>query len=131
MMGWWIIISRLNVQEYERADKETHRAAVLAQWEVGVNGLHWLDRLINEHKAVQLSFNGYPNRYTALAEDIFPLLKNAGIQPPREGLTIIGLDEGEEYVQPPGWIGDIEMHADRMATCPSDLMLTIDAWDQS
>ena len=46
-------------------------------------------------------------------------------------MWIFGIDEGEEYAQPPGWLGKIELHTDRMAACPADCVLTIDAWDQS
>jgi hypothetical protein len=54
----------------------------------------------------------YPNRYTVRAGDVLPLLENGGIQSP-------------------GWMGEIKVHAERVAACPADLILSIDAWDQS
>ena len=62
---------------------------------------------------------------------MLPLIENGGIQPPKDGVWILGIDEGKEYAQPPSWMGNIEMRTDRVAACPADLVLTIDAWDQS
>lgn len=113
MLGWWITVWSLTPEERNRAETDARNAATMAQWEIGPGGLDWLDQLVQEGKATQLSVSGYPNRYTARADDVLPLLAN--------------------------WRGDIERrayrmiewHADLMAACPAEQVLTIDAWDQS
>jgi hypothetical protein len=44
---------------------------------------------------------------------------------------IVNLRRQEEYAQPPGWMGKIELYGGRITACPADRILTIDAWDQS
>jgi hypothetical protein len=131
MLGWWIIISRQSPEERDNSDTEIKRAAILAQWETGAFGIRWIELLTEAGKATKLAKNGYPNRYIARAGDVLPLLENGGIRPPNNTPWIFGGDEGEEYAQPPGRMGKVEIYADRVAECPADLVLTIDAWDQS
>jgi hypothetical protein len=131
MIGWWIVVSTHSPEEHDRADPEARRAAVLAQWETGAGGIGWIERLTEAGKAAKLAGGGYPSRYTARAGDVLPLIQGDGIQPPRNGFWVFGIDEGEEYAQPPGWMGKVEVHANRVAACPADQVLTIDAWDQS
>ena len=131
MIGWWVVISTQSPGERDRAAQGARRAAILAQWEAGADGIRWIEHLVETGMAAKLSGDGYPNRYTARAGDVLPLVKNGSIQPPKDGIWIFGIDEGEEYAQPPGWMGKVEVHADRMAACPAELILTIDAWDQS
>ena len=125
MIGWWIVVSTQAPEERDRADQEVRRAAILAQWEVGLGGIEWLAQLVQAGKAAQLSGSGYPNRYTASAGDVLPLL--AGGPPSHTGPAIIG----DDYVMPANWRGKIELHADSLAACPVGHVLTIDAWDQS
>jgi hypothetical protein len=123
MMGWWIIVDGQTPEQ--RDSPERDEATLLATWESSVGGTDWLDQLVEQGKAVHLSRGGYPDRYTALAGDVLPLLRD-GV-PDHAGMTIIGDDD----VTPAGWKGKITLHRDRMDACPSDQMLTIDAWDQS
>jgi hypothetical protein len=132
MIGWWIVVSTHSPEERDRADQEARRAAILAQWETGADGIRWIEQLTDAGKAAKLAGGGYPNRYTARAGDVLPLIDGGGIQPPKDGVWIFGIDEGEEYAQPPGWMGKVEVHAEsRVVACLADQVLTIDAWDQS
>ena len=131
MIGWWIVVSTQSPEERDRSDQETRRAALLAQWETSADGIRWLEVLTEKGKAERLSGGSYPNRYTATASDVLPLIEGGGIQPPKDGMWIFGIDEGEEYAQPPGWMGKLELHPGRIAACPVEQVLTIDAWDQS
>lgn len=131
MIGWWIVVSTHSPEECDCANQEARRAAILAQWETGADGIRWIEHLSAEGKATKLTGGGYPNRYTAKAADVLQLIEGGGIQPPKDGVWIFGIDEGEEYAQPPGWMGKVKVHADRVAACPADQVLTIDAWDQS
>lgn len=69
------------------------------------DGIRWIEHLTEAGKASKLAGGGYPNRYTARAGDVLPLIENGGIQPPKDGVWIFGIDEGEEYAQPPSWMG--------------------------
>lgn len=131
MLGWWIIVSTQTPEEINSSTKESRQAAILAQWSAGIEGTHWIEQLVSHGKAAKLSAGGYPNRYTAKAADVLQLLRSGGIKPPARGPWIIGIDEGEEYVQPPGWMGKVEIHADRLSVCAAEQVLTIEAWDES
>lgn len=123
MIGWWIVVAAQSPEERDRADNR--REAVLANWEVGPGGLEWLYELVRAGKATQLTFNGYPMRFTGLASDILPLLAEG--PPAHRGPAIIG----DDYVMPANWKGQVIFHQDKIATCSSGQVLTIDAWDQS
>ncbi len=69
--------------------------------------IRWIEHLTEAGKAIKLAGGGYPNRYTARAGDVLPLIEGGGIQPPKDGVWIFGFDEGEEYAQPPGWMGPV------------------------
>ena len=125
MLGWWIVITEQTPKERDEADQMARKAAVLAQWEASIGGIVWLSKLVEAGKAVQHSFDGYPNRYTASAGDLLPML--AAGPPSHTGPLVIG----DDYVRPANWCGKVEMHSERMAGIPSDRILTIDVWDQS
>lgn len=124
MIGWWIVIAAQTPEERDRAG-ENSKLAVLANWEVGSGGIEWLSRLVKADRARQLSFNGYPNRFTALASEILPLLANG--PPAHQSLAIIG----DDYVLPKSWTDQVIFHREKIAACPPDQLLTIDAWDLS
>ena len=125
MIGWWIVVSTHSPEERDRADQEARRAAILAQWETGADGIRWIEHLSAEGKATKLTGGGYPNRYTAKAANVLPLL--AGGPPAHRGPPIIG----DDYVMPANWKGNVIFHQDKIEACPPDQVLTIDAWDQS
>lgn len=124
MIGWWIVVSTQTPEERDGADQDTRRAHILAQWEAGAEGIRWVERLAAEGKADKLKAGGYPNRYTARAADVLPLL--AMPPAPPSGPLIIG----DDYALPANWRGQLDLHPERIAACPLDRVLTIDAWDQ-
>lgn len=129
MLGYWIVVS---TQPPEERDAIIDRKkSVLAEWETGVGGIRWLEKLVEEGKATKLRGDGYPNRYTSTANIVLPLITGDAIKPADDGIWVFGMDEGEEYAQPPGWMGKVNLRPERIRTCPTDAALTIDAWDQS
>jgi hypothetical protein len=122
MLGWWIVV---DAATSEARDQGRNRESVLAQWEIGLGGIAWLDELVAAGKAKQLIEGGYPSRYSAKASDILPLIVDG---PPRHsGPPVVG----DDYALPPNWVGKFELHAERVVQCLPDQILTIDAWDQS
>jgi hypothetical protein len=113
MIGWWIYVTT------QSSGKE--HAATLAQWEVGWDGLAWIEQLVEAGKATILSKGGYPNSYTARAGDVLPFIKSASVKPP----VVFGIDDHLS------WMGKMEINADRMAACPDDSLLLIIAYDLS
>ena len=129
MLGYWIVVS---TQPPEERDAIIDRKkSVLAEWETGVGGIRWLEKLVEEGKATKLRGDGYPNRYTSTANIVLPLITGDAIKPADDGIWVFGMDEGEEYAQPPGWMGKVNLRPESIRTCPTDASLTIDAWDQS
>jgi hypothetical protein len=130
MLGWGFSIFNMTPEErYKNMGADALLPYRLASWKSGVDGLEWIENLVAEGKAFQLLCDGYPNRYTARAADVLPLIAGNHIKPSSEGGWVFGIDEGEEYVQPPGWLGKIKCYPENIRSCPSDAVLTIDAFD--
>jgi hypothetical protein len=122
MLGWWIIVRRLGGPDLRPSVDPN----VLATWETSVGGLDWLDDLEKNGKARCRSRGGYPTIFIALAEDVLPILR-AGQPPRHRDFDVIG----DDYFTPAGWRGPMTVHHERIAECPGDEVLRIDAWDQS
>lgn len=129
MLGYWIVVSTQTPEERDAIIDR--KKSVLAEWETGVGGIRWLEKLVEEGKATKLRGDGYPNRYTSTANIVLPLITGDAIKPADDGIWVFGMDEGEEYAQPPGWMGKVNLRPESIRTCPTDAVLTIDAWDQS
>jgi hypothetical protein len=124
MIGFEVFVYRADLVADPRKSWP-EEAALLVSWEVGgFGGLSWIDDLVTAGKAVALGGDGYPLRYTALARDLLPVIAN-GIPRPPGGPVI-----GEDYFLPAGWVGQPEV-AEKLAECPPNQLLLINAWDQS
>ncbi|MFD5922627.1 hypothetical protein ACFVYP_38630 [Kitasatospora sp. NPDC058201] len=114
MLGWFIIVSAPGPQADEAVDGAGSRV-VLATWETGLFGADWIMELAASGKAEQLSFDGYPNRFTVRAGEVLPLFDGDAIPGARPDVRV--------------W--SHELHPDLIAACPADRTLTVDVWDQS
>lgn len=108
MLGYWIVVSTQTPEERDAIID--HKKSVLAD---------------------KLRGDGYPNRYTSTADIVLPLITGDAIKPADDGIWVFGMDEGEEYAQPPGWMGKVNLRPERIRDCLTDAALTIDAWDRS
>jgi hypothetical protein len=115
MLGWWIVIRRRDAGELE----------FVAKWEASIGGTDWLDKLVADGRAVQLTFDGYPNRFEAMADEVIPLIRNG--PPDHEGPLIIG----DDYVSIGGWARKFRFYDGEAQKCKPNEQLQIDAWDQS
>ena len=121
MSGWWTIISTQTPEQMADMTK-VNKETFLATWEAGLFGADWIAQLCEQGKATQLTCNGFPNRYTASADVIAPLLL-AGIAEAQDG--------DFPHDQLTGWPGCITVHRERIAACAPGQLLTIEVWDQS
>ncbi len=106
MLGWWFVVTVPVAGDGEDV--------VLAKWETGIGGLDWIAGLVAAGRAEQSGFNGYPHRYTARAGEVLPLLADGSV------FGVFGAG-----------IRPRELYPDRIAGCPADALLTVEAWDQS
>jgi len=127
MLGWQIYINRSPVRPLGSSFEESLKDdSLLASWLTGVNGCDWIDKLAEQGKAKYLgTFGGYPRSYSAKAEYVIPLILS--LQSKTKGPTVIG----DEYAYIGGFNADIELFLDRIKDCPSEEILSIEAWDQS
>ncbi|GAA1405425.1 hypothetical protein GCM10009639_52310 [Kitasatospora putterlickiae] len=107
MLGWWFLVKAPAAGSDE--------GEVLAGWETGLGGTNWIRDLVKAGRAEQLRFDGYPLRYTARAGDVLPRIADG---------SVFDTGPGAEYRR-------CEVFPERIAVCPSDALLTVDAWDQS
>jgi hypothetical protein len=71
-MAWYIIVHRQKNGGLEPAAFGTEEGTRVAVWDAAILGLNWVDDLVREGTAIRLGGNGYPFRYTAMAEHIIP-----------------------------------------------------------
>jgi hypothetical protein len=126
MLGWYIAIARQGERALKFANSRPADPNVLATWDASIGGLDWIDALVEQGKASLESRSGYPTRYTVEASAIMPLLQAQQV-PTHQDFAV----SGDDHVQPPGWIGNVHFHAERIADCTPEERLVIEAWDQS
>lgn len=125
-LGWRLVVLAMTPEECDQASPEQICAAIVAQWQAGVKGATWIERLIAEGKAVKVSGSGYPTRYTACAADVLPLLEEHAL------LTSAGHRAGSDaHSRLAAVLDQVDLRAERAAMCAPGQPLTIEVWDQS
>lgn len=125
MLGWHISVYRLPGGGREPASLESDHVERIAVWQTGLNGLGWIDALVEQGRGVCLGGSGYPSRYTARAKDVLPTVQ-AG-PPEANGVWILGPHDKVG----PGWEGRTVIDADLARDCADEEWLLIEAWDES
>lgn len=125
MLGWNIGVYRQNDGGASPAKFPTPYGTRIAIWQAGLGGLDWLVKLVETGKAIDLGGNGYPNRYTASAENLIPEFIDS---PP---------DVNENWVCGPddiigaGWEGKTVIDKAEVSLCRPGEWLLVVAWDES
>jgi len=121
MLGWQIYIST-----EKNMNEDASIAASFASWITGLGGDQWIKDLVTANKAQRLKDScGYPNYYTAKAQDIIPLITKD--LPQYNGFFVIG----EDYVLNGKKNWDIKLDKARLATITPNKLLYIETWDES
>ncbi len=123
--GWNISVHRQQNDGSTPASFGASHGACLAVWQTGLSGLHWLDDLVKQQKAIGLGGNGYPMEYTAMATHIIPQLRDG----PPEANAVWSF--GVRDIIRPGWLGKTTKDPETMDACRPDEWLLIQAWDES
>lgn len=124
MLGWMISFYRLPTgQSPETMDAS--KEMPFARWEVGPDGIDGLNDLVNQGKATQSRWGGYPNLYMTTAE--YALSMIAFGPKVYAGPTIFG----DDYVMPTGWKGTEKVDQDLIVACSAHETIVIIAWDLS
>jgi len=120
MLGWQIIV-------YPEGGKSHFGSPDrVATWLTGWDGTEWLETMVKGGRAELLNHGGgYPCSYRMLWKDLLPELLE---QPqPYQGPPVIG----EDYVMEKGWQSIKEINREALARCLPDMVMRVDAWDQS
>jgi hypothetical protein len=125
MLGWNISVYRQADPSDAPATRDSPCGARLAVWQAGLYGLQWIEELVTQGKAISLSGNGYPKRYSTRADDVIPLILEGPPWEQRKWTT--GLDS----VTGPGWLGGTTIDRGAMEQCRLGEWLLIEAWDES
>ena len=116
MLGWKIYITQ---------ESSTDKSEYLMIWSAGIGGLDWLDQLVKDGLAQDLGGNGYPDRYSAKAAVILPMV--VPVLPNYEGKFVIG----DDYVLAGGEHWGIKLNQSKIDACSPEETLIIEAWDES
>jgi hypothetical protein len=127
MLGWHVSVYRQPDGGHSPATFESPSGTRLAVWQTGWDGLHWLDALAVDGKAVALGGNGYPNRYTARAEILLPHIVSESF--PANETWVVG--EGSYFPNPESWAGETQIDQESAKQCRQGEWLMVEAWDES
>jgi hypothetical protein len=125
MLGWHVSVYRQKDGGRSPATAKSEEGTRLAVWQADVGGLKWIHELVKAGKAIDLLGNGYPNRYTAVAENLIP---HISATPPlaREHWL---LEAGDIVTDQ--WVGKTVTDPIEITQCRPDEWLLIEAWDES
>lgn len=125
-IGWNIGVYRQRNDGQAPATFGSQAGPRLAVWQTGLCGLDWIEELVKQNKAISLGGTGYPLEFTAIAENIIPMILNG--EPPNAYPVWI-FDYGDIIL--PGWLGKTTKDQSVMNECQPHEWLLIRAWDES
>ena len=125
MLGWNIGIYRQADGGESPATAITDKGIRLAVWQTGHSGLDWISELVKAGKAINLGGNGYPYRYTAMAEHLIPRI----IDEPPEARRLWAYDKDDILTEK--WEGRTRIDRTEAMACRQREWLLIEAWDES
>ena len=125
MLGWHISVYRQTDDGVSPATAQSPTGTRVAVWQTGLGGLEWFDELVKAGKAIDLSGDGYPSRYTAAAEYLLPQILDKPLR------ALVTWMSGTDDVLTEKWEGKTVVDREVVAVCRRDEWLLIEAWDES
>lgn len=125
MLGFYIGIYKLHDGSQPAPSIKVPRGDRLAVWQTGIDGLDWLDALVEQGRAVSLGRSGYPTSYTARIEDLRPTVLNG----PPDANAVWRHDPGDILTDK--WCGKTTTDRSALSACRPDEWVLIEAWDES
>jgi hypothetical protein len=125
MLGWHISVFRQTDGGSSPAKADSEEGVRLAVWQTGVEGLQWLDELVETGQTIDLGGDGYPNYYTAQAEHLIPRIVGG----PPEANRI--WRHAPQDVITSRWEGKTTIDRAAADDCRLDEWLLVVAWDES
>jgi hypothetical protein len=125
MLGWHISIYRQENGGKEMAPLRYERGDRIAVWQARLDGLAWLDELVEEGRAFRLGQNGYPTSFTVRASDVLPV---AAAGPPEARKHWVS---GPNDVLTDKWEGRTTFSDELSRRCHPEEWLIVEAWDES
>ena len=126
MLGWEITVCRLLDGGASPANSKSSRGVRVAAWRAEAGGTYWLDQLVKAGKAIDLVGDGYPIRYTAMAQHL--------IQPIFDGPPSVKNDfvwSGAGTTLTHTVVPSVSsMNKDAAAECQPEEWLLVEAWDE-
>ena len=125
MLAWHISVRRIPEGAPSPPEFGSDVAERVAVWQAGINGLDWLDALVQQGNARLLGGNGYPAQYAAPARHLLPAIV-AG-PPNAHDRWMVGKDD----VLLENWVGRTVVEDAVVARCSPDEWLVVEVWDES
>jgi len=125
MLGWHLSVYRLADDSASPATADSAQGTRLAVWQTGLGGLNWIEELVKAGDMIDLGTNGYPRKYTGIAERVIPYIVE---KPPGARNTWLS---GTDDVLTSQWEGTTVIDRAAVRACQPDEWLLIVAWDES
>ncbi len=127
-MGWHVCVYRQLSDRQRPAAEGDPRGARLAVWQARVDGLDWLQGLVESGDAVHLADNGgYPVRYTVRADAAIPIVLDG----PPQARTNWVADPTDVIIDTDRWPGKTTIDQRAIEACQPGEWLQVEAWDES
>lgn len=124
-MGWHISVFRQETDLEQPPSFESPRGSRIAVWQAGLDGLNWVDKLIEEGKAHLLGGNGYPARFAVQASVVLPIVEDG---PPHARKAWLS-EPGDILTSK--WEGKTTLDEEEAAACSPAEWLILEVWDES
>ena len=99
----------------------------VASWDTGLFGTSWLEDLVSEGKARELTNQDSVLNFTyAVASGVLMPIIRSGI--PRPGNPVV---IGDDYVMPANWLGNLTIDGEKVSSFSDETELIVDVWDMS
>jgi hypothetical protein len=125
MIGWHISVYRQTDKRTLPATPESPEGKRLAVWQTGLDGLNWISNLVKEGKAIDLGGNGYPCRFTGVAQHLIPRIVDGPA-----GARNTWISEASDILTDK-WEGKTVIDHAEVADCSPVEWLLVEAWDES